>query len=96
MKNKILETELTTACESIARTLRAYSGHQFTVNIRLKTEPGRTDTYDLEVWPTVSPDDIIINIGARIYYGEPAEDGKPGITKVDTYFREVTEDDPQE
>lgn len=95
MKNKILETELTKACENVARILRAYSGYHMTAAIRVNTDPGKADNYDLEVWPTVAPLETTINIAARIYYGENAEDGKPGIEKVETYYREVAQDDPQ-
>lgn len=96
MKNKILETELTSAAEHLALTLRNYSASPMSCNITIDTSPGKgkTDYYSVETCFYYT-DELVINIGARIYY-DTDEHGIERIKKVDTFFREVKNDTPGE
>lgn len=70
MKNKILETEISSACETIARALRAYSAEPVKLFLDIKTretipEVG-TDFYSFEVYDLHGR--ILLDLGQRIAY----------------------------
>ena len=70
MKEKILETEVSNACETIARALRAYSNEPVHVNIEINTresipEKG-TDFYSFDVINRRGH--LIFELGRRIAY----------------------------
>lgn len=70
MKEKILETEISNACETIARALRAYSNKPTKLFLDIKTretipEQG-TDFYSFEVYDIRGH--VLLDLGRRIAY----------------------------
>ena len=70
MKDKILETEISNACEAIAKALRNYTNEPLTCCIQIDTreaipEKG-TDFYSFDI---VDPKgDVIMELGMRVAY----------------------------
>lgn len=70
MKDKILETEISNACETIAKALRNYSKEPLTLVIQIDTreavpEKG-TDFYSFDI--SNPKGDVIMELGMRIAY----------------------------
>ena len=69
MKNKILETDVSAALDTIARALRNYSGESLTchlfVETREKVPEEGTDFYAFEVR---KKDEVIYELGRRVAY----------------------------
>ena len=70
MKEKIIETQISEACETIARALRAYSGRSLHCGIRIHTrekQPEKgTDFYSFEIEDT--EENLLLDLGKRIAY----------------------------
>ena len=70
MKKKILETEISSACETIAKALRNFSNEPLSLIINIDTreavpEKG-TDFYSFDI--TDPKGDVIMELGMRIAY----------------------------
>lgn len=70
MKEKILETEVSNACETIARALRAYSNEPVHLTLEIHTRESMpekgTDFYSFEV--SDKHCNLVLELGRRIAY----------------------------
>ena len=89
MKDKILNTEITAACERIARALRQYTDKPMTCEVIVETHDGEpvqdTDFYSIEVsFAGKDTENVdIINQGVKVNYSfDPHEGEKIRNTEV--------------
>ena len=91
MKDKILNTELTAACERIARALRQYTDKPMTCEVIVETHDAEplqdTDFYSLEVsFAGKDTENVdIINQGVKVTYSFDPHEGEK-IRKTEVIF----------
>lgn len=90
MKNKILETEITSAAEHLAQVLRSYSGRPMRCDLTIRTREGEKDKYFIVAYYSDETDENALTEGGRIYY----EDGTDKIAKIEPFYGEVKNDTP--
>lgn len=98
MKDKILESQISDACETIARALRAYSGRALHCGININTreqhpEKG-TDFYDFAVEDLEGNE--LLDLGMRIAYCWDDDNGGMEVIRETYKCYGGADDDPDE
>ena len=96
MKDKILKAEIMTACEHIARALRAYTGEPLGCSAYIETRKVGEDCDEVAVevhWNTDTEDGEVFSKRARIYYSFDKREGEQ-IRRVEVMQEEGDENGP--